>query len=184
LRRAKKIERWTEKRIQSLLWPYLLKLGHSYIIPNILFYDWECDLIGMNSQERIAEYEIKINKADLKRELRNKRYKHETLKKGQNRSTRRLPNFFYYVCPDNVFGLEDIPDHAGLIWINKKGTVIVKRKAPFIHRNKTTKSQYLRMGKAMTWRLWEKIYAPEGWSSSIQVKKVRHKGRKRRRINR
>lgn len=47
-----------------------------------------------------------------------------------------IPNRFYYACPDGLISIEDVPDYAGLIYINEKSDPIVIKKAPLLHKNK------------------------------------------------
>jgi hypothetical protein len=46
-------------------------------------------------------------------------------------SKQNIPNRFYYACPDGIIDLKDVPDYAGLIWINENAARIIKQ-APFI----------------------------------------------------
>lgn len=47
-----------------------------------------------------------------------------------------LPNYFYYVCPDGMIKLDDLPEYAGLIYLRKgwKNPLKIIRKAPILHK--------------------------------------------------
>lgn len=63
---------------------------------------------------------------------------------------RSRPNRFYYVCPKNVIPKKEIPDHAGLIYLDK-GMKIIKT-APLLHNIKVGNDVY----KQLTMKLYYK----------------------------
>lgn len=50
------------------------------------------------------------------------------------RQNPRCPNKFYYICPKGVIPLEEIPEYAGLFYINENFHITEIKKAPFIHK--------------------------------------------------
>lgn len=48
----------------------------------------------------------------------------------------KLPNKFYYACPENLIKIDEIPEYAGLIYVNDYGTANVVKKAPQLHKIK------------------------------------------------
>jgi hypothetical protein len=46
-----------------------------------------------------------------------------------------VPNKFMYVCPTDIIPLEEVPEYAGLIYVNENGRFKVIKKAPFIHKD-------------------------------------------------
>lgn len=87
----------------------------------------ECDLVILTQNKdktgKISgfgtEVEIKISKADLKKD-KFKKHTHDSV----------LIKSFYYAVPYYLeeFALTEIPAHAGLLVINKRGTVIISKK--------------------------------------------------------
>jgi hypothetical protein len=47
----------------------------------------------------------------------------------------KLPNKFFYACPEGLISPSEVPPYAGLIWTTKFGSTIVKP-APFLHKIK------------------------------------------------
>jgi hypothetical protein len=134
------------------------------VTPNISLYRWESDLIGVTGAGFCHEYEIKISKSDFKVDA--KKSKHWYLKKGM-----QCCNYFWYVCPENMVSKEDVPDHAGLIYIvpNKYNTrrqtgygtfckptetfVIVKQ-APRLHAGKISDKHKEYLSRGLMLRYW------------------------------
>lgn len=46
------------------------------------------------------------------------------------------PHRFYYACPHSMIQKEEVPEYAGLYWINEKGGLIMKKQAPILHKFK------------------------------------------------
>lgn len=48
----------------------------------------------------------------------------------------KLPNRFFYACPEKLIKPEEVPNYAGLIYINDGGFATVIKKAPLLHKHK------------------------------------------------
>lgn len=121
----------TEKQIQSLL---KNRYNHLIALTNIYFYAMnESDLILITFDNKVMEFEIKVSRQDYKADF-NKVKKHDRFHRIDNLEL--VPNWFYYVCPDGVINVKDIPEYAGLITIYeygmKKYCKIIKP-APVLH---------------------------------------------------
>ena len=44
------------------------------------------------------------------------------------------PHRFYYACPEGLIKKDEIPEYAGLYWVTEKGTLIMKKQAPILHK--------------------------------------------------
>lgn len=87
-------------------------------------------LINKNNQ-LVTEIEVKISLSDFKADFK-KTFKHH---KFQNyNETHTCPSFFYYACPLGLIALRDVPDYAGLIYVNEDGSIEYQKKAPKIHK--------------------------------------------------
>jgi hypothetical protein len=55
---------------------------------------------------------------------------------------RKMPNYFYYAVPEGMIQPEEVPPYAGLVWMAKEyrycGGIIIKKKAPMLHKTKYT----------------------------------------------
>lgn len=62
---------------------------------------WNCDILGMDENISI-EIEVKVSKADLRAEFRNKKAKHHVYKTASEEGGRKAhtPSYFYYLVPE------------------------------------------------------------------------------------
>lgn len=125
----------------------------SFTCPNYTPRDWfECDVIEVKKSGLVAEYEIKLSRADFKADTRKyirrwsrdmqdyaERHKHPSLAAGDPKG----PNYFWFVCPSGVLTAQDMPPFAGLMTATyRNGTwqfpieLQVQKPAPRIHKQK------------------------------------------------
>ncbi len=100
-----------------------------YVIENVYVFNEEMDLFVQRQNDYIVEYEIKVSIEDFRKDF--KKVKHEWM---IQRHHHKIPNKFYFVCPDNVIPLDLIPEYAGLIYIGNGEKEI--KTAPFLHKHK------------------------------------------------
>jgi hypothetical protein len=135
-------------------------------------FDWESDYFSVTQDDKyIYEVEVKLSRADFfadfqkgekhlwlssatKHELVAKKTKPfgfyenvgkvETYALGYVKVRDNTPNRFYYCCPEGMIKKDEVPEYAGLLYLNKTGTYATQVKtAPFIHKNKNVE-RYLR----------------------------------------
>lgn len=91
------------------------------IIQNVfLFHRWESDLVIKKNNDYLLEIEVKSSKQDFKKDF--EKEKHELFKRidKENLSEKYLlPNKFYFASPKDLITEKEIPDYAGLIYIDK-----------------------------------------------------------------
>tara|TARA_R110002020_G_scaffold213427_1_gene420219 strand:+ start:20144 stop:20569 length:426 start_codon:yes stop_codon:yes gene_type:complete len=116
-----------EKDIQNIMGPILLK-KQNMVFPNTkaIHKRFESDLVRVNSDGRVWEYEIKTSYSDFKADFKKVR-KHISLKAGETGV-----NYFYYLCPYGVIPLCDVAAPYGLIYIKGFDLHCVKR-AKLLH---------------------------------------------------
>lgn len=102
----------------------LMKYCHSNIseivVPNYYLGRYECDLLKISSSGYLTEYEIKVSKADFKKDAEKKhkvynqstgfKTKHDIIRNGER------CNRFYFVVPENLIDPKSVPDGFGLIY--------------------------------------------------------------------
>lgn len=130
--------------------------NNDHRIANCYFFEWESDFFTLTSSGYSVEVEVKVSKADFKKDFTHKQDKHRIfskrnkhavcLKHGWSTSTitpikfvnpkEKLPNKFYYACPPNLISVGEVPEYAGLLYVNKYGSCDVVKQAPFLHKNK------------------------------------------------
>lgn len=131
------------KEITKTLYSLFTKMGYPYMSCNTTALHWgqfECDFVAISKTQRIVECEVKISRgdffADFKKALKHKRMKSN--KQGETIASDLCVNYFYYAVPENLIKESEIPDYAGLIYIDEKIGAYVVKSAPRLHKGKTT----------------------------------------------
>ena len=107
---------WTEKKIQDILTYHFLSASNKkYNIYNLFVYDWESDYIAVTKSDYTYECEIKVSRADFFNDLK-KAKKHVILESADGGGKLR-PNYFYYAVPDGLVTPEEVPEYAGLLYV-------------------------------------------------------------------
>ena len=140
-RKGIKIEYSEQSIQQALRHNFLSPSSVKYFTENLNVYSWESDVLKFTNSGYAYEFEIKISRADFKNDFKNKKKKHSLL---ENKENVNKPNYFYYVVPENLITIEEVPEYAGLIYIY--GTVLGNgrhyysfseiKKAPKLHAEK------------------------------------------------
>jgi len=121
---VKKKTEWTEYKIQQCLRKFFLSESTKrYELYNLYVYDWESDYLTITRSGIAYECEIKISKQDFLNDSK-KHNKHVIIAEG--RLPKGRPNYFYYAVPDGLISVEDVPEHAGLVYVTPYGIRIVK----------------------------------------------------------
>lgn len=50
----------------------------------------------------------------------------------------KKPNYFYYAVPKDMISPDEIPEYAGLVYVNENGRLQIIKKAPALHKDKYT----------------------------------------------
>lgn len=141
----------TEFKIQNILFYWCVKKrGHAIAVANTYLHAWEADLISVTKAGYVHEFEVKISKQDFKKDAQ-KTKKHVALTEQTNNS---VPSHFWYVCPDGLIDVDDVPNHAGLIYIKKYNRPHVVKKAPRLSKMPINQKQSDKMMMASAWRYW------------------------------
>jgi hypothetical protein len=153
------------KEISNLLVDYLTSLerNRSIILQNFYYKNYEMDVFYVSSNDYITEYEIKISKNDFKKDFKKhktkheltrqtgrtliKEYKHEKIIEGNYNANR-----FYFVVPENLITIDDIPKQLGLIYFLPNKTFKLIKKADFIHKEKMSLIEYKKIATKLAYR--------------------------------
>ena len=106
----------------------------------------ECDVLRITPSNIVYEYEIKTSRSDFKADFK-KKYKHNRLSNTINKNNEYIkwsghpdiPNYFTYVTPKNMVKPTEIPEYAGLIYVEGDNIEIIK-KAPNLHNFKANET--------------------------------------------
>jgi hypothetical protein len=159
----------TEKIIQRQLYDFYIKLGHKLIAPNIYLHYSEADLITVQASGYVNEIEIKINKADFKRDFEKRKHKYYAAARAKKaRSFAHLPNYFWFAFPHKLLDKIDfdVPDYYGLITLRNYGMEVyypvIHRRAKFLHKKKVTDKQVRQIARSLMFKMW-KYSDPSFW---------------------
>ena len=124
---------------------------------------WESDLLYITNSDYAHEYEIKLTHSDFRADS-NKVDKHERFKQDSPNK----PKHFWYVCPEGVIPLEEVPSYAGLIYITDFNfssyryfdivqAVKIIKKSPILKSDKISQGRMLLLLKKGLSRYWDNI---------------------------
>lgn len=159
----------TTHKITISLHKKLWEWGYSFVIHSFIYQRSEMDIMAIDGNGFVTEYEVKSCRQDYVRDFDKCVFttkamnKHGLLKKGEF-----ITNRFYYVCPENLIDIDHLPDHAGLIYYidpapGKKLIFRTIKEAPMLHTNRPAPFFY----KTVALRLYDRYAA--------MVKKYQHK---------
>lgn len=109
-----------------------------YKVPNAFIFKWESDFFVQRQSKLCYEFEIKVTKADFKKDF-DKKDKHQILQTGELNGTKyKRPNKFYYIAPKGVIDANDIPSYAGFVEVQDTflNDLCLVKDAPNLHKEK------------------------------------------------
>jgi len=161
------------KKVTRNVLNFCLGGGYEMVCANAYVFGWESDVYAITKKGYAVEFEVKISKADFKKDFEKEKHLHfkgigvserkyirgygfQETGKMKVLPNRGMPSRFYYVCPTDLIKVEEIPKYAGLIYVDTEyyGIEIVKT-APRIHSEKVEESIYKYLCKKMSWRLYK-----------------------------
>lgn len=150
------------KEIQHSLYHDLRVKGWRYWILNSkCFSRYEGDFFGITRAMFVTEFEIKRSRSDYQCEftVKTKKDKHYFLAQGK-----LVPNYFYFVCEKGLIKKEEVPEHVGLIYVEKyewkkkinyQVTTIIQ--APRLHTKKLTEKNLIIALRSMMYKVLENL---------------------------
>ena len=138
---------WTEASLQNHLARRFNRTG-SLCVPNCGVYGWEADLIRVSSRLFVSEYEIKVIRSDFRND-RKKEWRYIQLEDGE-----RKPNQFWFVAPQGVVPIDELPEFAGLLEVYSGGATAVAKVAPKLHRRPIATKDLLYLTRGCALRYW------------------------------
>lgn len=118
----------------------------------------ECDVISISKSDFIYEYEIKISRSDYKKDFTKEKHSLITNEKFTNVTSDGevwylLPNYFNYVVPRNLITIDEVPNYAGLIYINDDLTFDIIKKPSLLHKVKANNKLIRKLSHNLTCKL-------------------------------
>jgi len=122
---------FSEKYIQQCLYRgFLSPSSKKYEMFNLFVFEWESDYLAITKSDYVYEIEIKISRADYFNDFKHKGQKHLILE--EKCASSNAPNYFYYAVPEELITIEEVPEYAGLIYVNSWGGIRIVKQAPKI----------------------------------------------------
>lgn len=134
----------TTAELEKIFTKYLYNKGHSPIAVRFRRVFDEMDILSVTTHNYLYEYELKISRNDFHNDAK-KTKKHDKLK-----DTGRIdkPNYFYYVVPEGLVSLKEIPEYAGLITVSDD--IVIVKEAPSLHKRKVSFKIMKSIAKSLT----------------------------------
>lgn len=121
-------------------------MKHKYHLTNsfIFKWDWESDFFFMTKSGIMYEIEIKISKADFKKDFAKPKHRIFEYLKGPVKqmkdpridNMKLLPHKFFFCTPPGLIKFEELPSYAGLIEMSTGFGMNVLKEAPMLHKHK------------------------------------------------
>lgn len=146
------------KNIDAALMMYLYEKQHPIISTHCTIDGLqECDVISLSKSDYIYEYEVKISKADYKKDFIKPKHKN-ILNEKFTKNTKSgliylLPNYFNYVVPTGLITVEDLPEYAGLIYFNEDLSFDIIKKPKLLHKIKANDDFIRKLAHNITTKL-------------------------------
>ena len=142
-------------------WNYVKQI----IVPRCYFAGDEADILILNSSNWLEEVEIKISEVDFKREFASKKKKHKKLVYGSTIKKQLIPHMihkFWFAMPKELADklVNDIPEYAGLIYIDKikkKFYIVILKNSPELKMSrKLSDIERMKLMRLAYLRFWNK----------------------------
>jgi len=142
----------SEQRLQNAIYRFFRDKRHPITIPNCGACGvGKADLLSVTKAHLVHEVEIKHTVADFHRDFEEKTYKHHAL---ANQKGYRTANYFWFGVPEDLIDPDDVPEYAGLLYVNDAGGVDEIIPAPRIHGKKLRDRDRAYIERGLTLRYW------------------------------
>lgn len=153
----------TETDVQKVLFKRLVdsRKGRGlfrFAVPNIYFYSWESDFVGLTHSNYIHEFEIKTNLADFYADT-NKKSKHQLLRMFYKSPspTYMIPKRFYYVINGFWLNQSEVPEWSGLLICTPGGQIKTIKRAPDLPATQVVANDLIKLSTSLSYRYFEKL---------------------------
>lgn len=177
--------KWTERKVGYAVMHQIMDKA-AVVVPNCNYTGYEADLLVVTTGMQLIDVEIKVDRADLKADLKKDKWWRGTYvaKAGGEKEGPFPPKIWkhYYVMPEKVWDdslYEFIPPTSGVIIIKEYPLVktkllmqIKRRATPNRKAAKITPEEAFRIGRLCNLRMWDRIMTIEEKPRKIGVLKV------------
>lgn len=156
----KKIKRdnSASKNIEAALSMHLYEKQHSPITTRFTGMGLqECDVISVSKSDYIYEYEIKTSRADFRKDFIKEKHTHmineSSTKVVRGQTIYLLPNYFTFVTPFGLVSAEEVPEYAGLMYMNEDSSFVIVKKPKLLHKVKANDEFIRKLAHNLTCKL-------------------------------
>lgn len=142
-----------EHEIQNRLWAWRNQ-NHRFVVPNVYMPWGESDLLTVTKAGFVYDHEIKISRRDFNADTRTKETKHFNMRV---RETRFSPNYFVFAVPHGLVNPDEVPEYAGLVYIDPESVgcgVTVVKSPPRLHTSRASHELVEKLCTKLMWRYW------------------------------
>lgn len=134
--------------------------SNTKLFPNTYIGSWEGDVFEVTKSGYLYEYEVKITRADFKKDAEKERcyYSGQRISKFDQLREGNRCNYFYYVVPENMVSVDELPEFAGLIYMNnsyKYPEFKTIKQAPKLTTEKAGEKHILKLYESSYYRFHE-----------------------------
>lgn len=134
----------TEQDIVAIIGKDRVLAGHPVVCPNVNhLLRGQQDMISVNGRGMLIEYEVKISRSDFKRDAKKGKQHSFIDHRNDPHILQRIPNQFFYVVPEDMVSVDELPSFAGLYYISN-GEMVLKKQAPLLHKQKHDMNRVLK----------------------------------------
>lgn len=145
----------TEKMITDAICNDSLKRRrNNWVMPNVLFDRFECDVLEVSKAGYTTEYEVKISRGDYLRDCK-KTYFYKDFYRTINIKKydfKDRVSYLNFVVPLNLISVDEVPDFAGLIYYQNDGLLQVVKKPKKIRETPLTQDEWVLLRKKLYFR--------------------------------
>ena len=124
------------KEIQAALCKYLSQKGHEHLCENYGHTVFEMDIASLSKSDMLLEFEVKVSRSDFladKNKSSNRLRKFDIYDRPYGQEG-KCPNYFYYVCPEKLISIDEIPTFAGLFYYTENKEIVLIKSPKRIHK--------------------------------------------------
>jgi hypothetical protein len=143
---------------------------------------WECDMFGVTKAGYFHEFEIKLTVTDFRKDAKKKRqdswqwigHEQQTIpgkSKHESVGSTKGPAMFWYVTPEGLIDVAELPPWAGLQVITERHGryAIVAKEAPRLHREKIADSIIRHSLSVCYYRYWSERQRCDQWQERAKA---------------
>jgi hypothetical protein len=124
----------------------LQEVHHDLVVPRCESLGFEADILSVTKTAFLHEFEIKMSRGDFVID------KHKKKWQFYEKIGSHCPNYFWYVCPEDLIKVEELKDYQGLIYCKNNKLTPIKYPTR-IGKQKCNKKVWIKMIRSLSYKL-------------------------------